>query len=55
MLLMSLDPIPFKEGDIVTIRFEKGLYSLLQELGSLTASSDIDAVLNDIRSKKYYD
>ena len=53
--IKPLDPIPFKEGDIVTIRFEKGLYSLLQELGSLTASSDIDAVLNDIRSKKYYD
>jgi predicted DNA-binding antitoxin AbrB/MazE fold protein len=53
--LHPLDPIPFKDGDIVTIRFEKGLYSLLQELGSVTASSDIDVVLNDMRTKKYYD
>jgi predicted DNA-binding antitoxin AbrB/MazE fold protein len=44
--IKPLDPIPFKDGDIVTIRFEKGLYSLLQELGSITASSDIDAVFN---------
>jgi hypothetical protein len=53
--LHPLDPIPFKDGDIVTIRFEKGLYSLMQELGSITASSDIDAVLNEMRTKKYYD
>ncbi|MDO9034766.1 MAG: antitoxin family protein [Methanoregula sp.] len=53
--LHPLDPIPFKDGDIVTIRFEKGLYSLMQELGSITASSDIDAVFNEMRTKKYYD
>ncbi|MBN1165831.1 MAG: antitoxin family protein [Methanospirillaceae archaeon] len=50
-----LDPVPFKDGDIITITIETGLYSLSQELGSIPASHDIDLVFHEMRTRKYYE
>jgi|GEM_PF-2924902 len=53
--IRPLEPIPYKDGEIVTLRTEVGLYSLAQELGQRAALEDIDTVLDDIRHKKYYE
>ncbi|MFH0967560.1 MAG: hypothetical protein V1862_07750 [Methanobacteriota archaeon] len=53
--ILPLEPIPFRDGEIVTLRVESGLYSLAQELGNLSAPEDIDTVLGENRNKKYYE
>ena len=53
--IQPLEPIPFHDGDVITIRIEPGLYSLTQELGEIQASDDVDVVLDEIRHKKYYE
>ncbi|NLW77243.1 MAG: hypothetical protein GXY18_12595 [Methanomicrobiales archaeon] len=51
--IQPLEPVPFHEGDIITIRIESGLYSQGQELGKNQASEDIDSVLEVIKHKKH--
>lgn len=51
--IQPLEPIPFHDGDIITIRIEPDLYSLTQELGETQATEDIDTVMDEIRHKKY--
>ncbi len=51
--ICPLEPIPFKNGDIITIKIESGLYSLIQEIGPIVASEDIDIVLKEMRHKQY--
>lgn len=51
--ICPLEPIPFKDGEIVTIRIDSGLYSLTQEIGAIVASEDVDSVLSEMRRKKY--
>lgn len=51
--IQPLEPIPFHDGDIITIRIESDLYSLTQELGGTQATEDIDTVMDEIRHKKY--
>jgi hypothetical protein len=53
--IQPLGPIPFHDGDVITIRIEPGLYSLAQELGEIPASENVDSVLDEIRHKKYYE
>jgi hypothetical protein len=52
--IQPLEPIPFHDGDVITIRIEPGLYGLAQELGDLEASENIDTVLEEIRHKKKF-
>ncbi|WP_373838209.1 hypothetical protein [Methanospirillum sp.] len=49
--IQPLEPIPFHDGDVITIQIEPGLYSLAQELGGITASEKIYAVMDEIRHK----
>jgi len=51
--ICPLEPIPFKNGEIITIKIESGLYSLTQEIEPIIASEDIDAVLSEMRHKKH--
>lgn len=51
--IQPLEPIPFHDGDIITIRIEPDLYSMTQELGETQATEDIDTVMDEIRHKKY--
>jgi hypothetical protein len=53
--IKPLEPIPFHDGDVITLRIEPGLYSLTQELGEIQASENIDSVMDEIRHKKYYE
>lgn len=47
--ICPLEPIPFKNGEIITIKIESGLYSLTQEIEPIIASEDIDAVLSVLK------
>lgn len=51
--ICPLEPIPFKDGEIVTIRIDSGLYSLTQEIGAIVASEDVDSVLSEMRHKQH--
>ncbi len=53
-VLKPLEKLNLKEKTEVRISIRKSFYKLLNELGEIEATEDIDRVLEKMRVKKYY-